>query len=163
MGEKSEEKKVLEEAIRFETDGREFFLKAAEKAKTYIAKLIFQTIAQEELEHIRRVKQIYESDMVSGKQEIPHGVAEKRNIRNIFEEARERMGKSFSVNSDEVEAIRMAVQLEYKGHEFYKHLAQEATSEFARQFYQDLAQEELVHFSTLRRMEEAVADPTSFG
>jgi len=163
MSEKSESKKALEEAIRFETDGREFFLKAAEKARTYIAKVIFQTIAQEELDHIRRIKQIYENDAVLEKQKIPNGFAEKRNLQNIFEEARGQMDKSFSVNLDEVEAIRMAVQLEFKGHEFYKHLAQEATVEFEKQFYQDLAQEEWVHFSTLRRMEEAVTNPTSFG
>lgn len=163
MIEKSENKKTLEEAVRFEIDGREFFLKAAEKAKTYIAKVIFQTIAEEELDHIRRVKKIYESDNVSEKQEILHTASKETTLQNIFQKAREQMGKDFSVNSDEREAIRLAIQLEFKGHEFYNRLAQEATSDFEKKFYQHLAQEELVHFSTLQQMEEAITNSTSFG
>ena len=41
MPEKGGMRKALEEAIRFEMDGREFFLKVAEKSKSYFAKLIF--------------------------------------------------------------------------------------------------------------------------
>jgi len=164
MGAQKESKKVLEDAIRFEMDGRDFFLKAAERAKTYLAKVIFQTIAEEELDHIRRVKEIYErSDPISEKQRVAHVVAERSNLQNIFQEAREQMGGTITVNADEIEAIRLAVELEFKGHEFYKRLAQEATTDFERDFYQHLAQEELVHFSTLRQMEEALTNPTSLG
>jgi len=154
---------ILEEAIRFEVDGREFFLKAAEKAKTYLAKVIFQTIAEEELDHIRRVKHIYESDVASEKREIPPVASRKGNLQNVFQEAREQMGQSVIMDANEMEAIRLAIQLEFKGHEFYNHLAQEAASDFEKTFYQHLAQEESVHFSVLRQMEEAVTNPTGFG
>jgi len=164
MGAQKESKKVLENAIRFEIDGRDFFLKAAERAKTYLAKVIFQTIAEEELDHIRRVKEIYErTDPVSEKQRIAHVAAERSNLQNIFQEASEQMDGTITVNADEMEAIRLAVELEFKGHEFYKCLAQEATSDFERDFYQHLAQEELVPFSTSRQMEEALTNPTSLG
>jgi rubrerythrin len=162
MSEKSKQKKVLEEAIRFEIDGRDFFIKAVEKAKTYIAKVIFLTIAEEELDHIRRVKKIYESDAVSEKQEMLDNVSEKKDLQNIFQEAKKQMGEGFSVNTDEMEAIRLAIQLEFKGHEFYNRLAQEAVSDFEKKFYQHLAEEELVHFSTLRQMEEAITNSTGF-
>jgi len=164
MGAQKESKKVLEDAIRFEMDGRDFFLKAAERAKTYLAKVIFQTTADEELDHIRKVKQIYErTDPISEKQRFEHVVAERSNLQNIFQEASEQMGGTITVNADEMEAIRLAVELEFKGHEFYKRLAQKPTSDFERDFYQHLAQEELVHFSTLRQMEEALTNPTSLG
>ena len=161
--EENEGKKILEEAIRFEIDGREFFLKAAEKAKTYFAKMIFQTIADEELDHIRKVKQIYEGYLASKKYEIPPATSKKSNLQNIFQEAKGQMGQSGPMNADEMEAIRLAIQLEFKGHEFYKRLAEEAKSDFEKAFYQHLAQEESVHFSILRQMEEAVTNPTSFG
>jgi rubrerythrin len=67
------------------------------------------------------------------------------------------------INADEMKAIRLAIQLEIKGHEFYKRLAEEATSDFERAFYEHLAQEESVHFSVLHQMEEAVMNSTSFG
>lgn len=163
MAETNANRKILEEAIRFEVDGREFFLKAAEKAKTYLAKVIFQTIAEEELDHIRRVKQIYESDVASEKRGIPPVTSKKDDLQNVFQEAKEQMGQSVVMNADEMEAIRLAIQLEFKGHEFYNRLAQEAASDFEKTFYQHLAQEESVHFSVLRQMEEAVTNPTSFG
>ncbi len=163
MVEENQSRRVLEEAIRFETDGREFFLKAAEKAKTYFAKTIFQIIAEEELDHIRKVKQIYESDLTSKKQGGSSLSSKKSNLQNVFQEAKEKMGQSLSMNADEMEAIRLAVQLEFKGQEFYKRLAEEATTDFEKAFYQHLAQEESVHFSILRQMEDAVRNATSLG
>jgi rubrerythrin len=156
-------RKILEEAIRFENDGRDFFLKAAERAKTYVTRLIFQTIAEEELDHIRRVKQIYENDTAFQKQDPSPLTPRKSELLNIFQEAKAQMGQTLLLNADEAEAVRVALQLEFKGHEFYDRLAQEATSDFEKAFYQHLAQEESVHFSVLRQMEEAVMNPTRLG
>jgi len=163
MPKENEKRKVLEEAIRFETDGREFFLKAAEKAKSYFAKVIFQIIAEEELDHIRKVKQIHEGYLTSKEQEIPPLTPKKSNLQNIFQQAKEQMDQRVMISADEMEAIRMAIQLEIKGHDFYKRLAEEATSDFERAFYQDLAQEESDHFSVLHQMEEAIMNSTSLG
>lgn len=126
MPKENERREVLEEAIRFEIDGREFFLKAAEKAKSYFAKVIFQIIAEEELDHIRKVKQIHEGHLASKEQEIPHLTPKKSNLQNVFQQAKEQMGQSVMMNADEMEAIRLAIQLEIKGQEFYKRLAEEA-------------------------------------
>jgi len=163
MPEKNESRRVLEEAIRFETDGREFFLKAAEKARNYFAKVIFQILAEEELDHIRKVKKIHEGTLTSAKQEIPLSAPKQSNLQNVFQQAKAQMGQNVTVDADEMEAIRLAIQLEIKGHEFYKRLAEEATNDFEKAFYQHLAQEESVHFSVLRQMEEAVMNPASFG
>ena len=73
------------------------------------------------------------------------------------------MGEGLVRDADEMEAIRLAVQLEFKGQEFYKRLAEEATSDFEKAFYRHLAQEESVHFSVLRQMEDAMMNATSFG
>jgi rubrerythrin len=67
------------------------------------------------------------------------------------------------MRTGELEAVRLALQLEIKGHEFYNRLAREATNELEKAFYQELAQEESVHFSVLRQMEEAFVNATSLG
>jgi rubrerythrin len=67
------------------------------------------------------------------------------------------------MKTNELEAVRLALQLEIKGHQFYNRLAQEATGEFEKAFYGQLAQEESVHFSVLRQMEEALINATSLG
>ena len=163
MSEENERKQVLEEAIRFETDGREFFLKATEKTKTYFAKTIFQIIAEEELDHIKKIKQVYERYLTSEKQQLPPPTAKKSNLQNVFQQAKEKINQSVLMNADEMEAIRLAIQLEIKGQEFYDRMAKEATNDFEKAFYKDLAQEEDVHFLVLRQMEEAVMSPKSFG
>jgi rubrerythrin len=163
MTERDRMRKALEEAIRFETDGREFFLKVAEKAKSYFAKLIFETIAEEELGHIKRVKDIYERSGTSENQVATPQALEKSNLENIFQQAKKNTDQNLITNADEMEAIRLAIQLEIKGHEFYKRLAEEASSEFEKTFYQQLAQEESHHFSILHQVEETLMKSTGLG
>jgi len=163
MTERDRMRKALEEAIRFETDGREFFLKVAEKAKSYFAKLIFETIAEEELGHIKRVKDIYERSATSENQVSPSQALEKSNLENIFQQAKKNIDQNLITNADEMEAIRLAIQLEIKGHEFYKRLAEEASSEFEKTFYHQLAQEESHHFSILHQVEETLMKSTGLG
>jgi rubrerythrin len=156
-------RKVLEEAIRFEMDGREFFLKAAEKSKSYFAKLIFETIAEEELGHIKRVKDIYEQSAISEKQAFTPMASEKSNLENVFQQAKKNIDQTLITNPDELEAIRLAIQLEIKGHEFYKHLAEVAQNELEKAFYHQLAEEESRHFSILHQVEETMMKSTSLG
>jgi rubrerythrin len=163
MAEQDRRRKAFEEAIRFETDGREFFLKVAGKAKSYFAKLIFETIAEEELDHLKRVRDIYERSATSEKQVSPPQILEKSNLENIFQQAKKNIDQNLITNADEMEAIRLAIQLEIKGHEFYKRLAEEASSEFEKTFYQQLAQEESHHFSILHQVEETLMKSTGLG
>lgn len=163
MFEKEGMRKALEEAIQFEMDGREFFLKAAARAKSYFAKLIFETIAGEELGHIKRVKDIYDRSTTSEIKTFSPSVLQSSNLENVFQEAKKRIDRDFIVNVDEVEAIRLGIELEIKGHEFYNRLAGEATSEFEKSFYHQLAQEESHHFSILHQVEETMTKSGSFG
>ncbi len=163
--EKSGIQKALEEAIRFEIDGREFFLQAAEKAETYFTKSIFKVLAEEELSHIQRVKEVHKRCLSSEKDVfLPPGPGPHKNhLENIFEQAKRETDPRVLIKTSELEAVRLALQLEIKGHDFYDRLAREATSESEKAFYSQLAQEESVHFSVLRQMEDALMNATSLG
>ena len=163
MAEKSKVQKALEEAIRFEVDGREFFLQAADKAETYLAKSIFKVLAEEELGHIQKVKEVHRRCLSSEKEIFLPPVTEKSRLENIFQQAKRETDPKVLMKTGELEAVRLALQLEIKGHDFYNRLAQEATGEFEKAFYHQLTQEESVHFSVLRQMEEALVNATSFG
>jgi len=161
MVEKSGIRKALEEAIRFEVDGREFFLQAAEKAETYFTQSIFKVLAEEELSHIQRVKEVHRRCLSSEEDVfLPPGF-HKNHLENIFEQAKRETDPRVLMKAGELEAVRLALQLEIKGHDFYDGLAREATSESEKAFYSQLAQEESVHFSVLRQMEEALMNATS--
>ena len=155
--------KALEEAIRFEIDGREFFLEAAEKAETYFTKAIFKVLAEEELGHIQRVKEVHRRCLSFEKDVFLSPGSHQNHLENIFQQAKRETDPSVVMKTGELEAVRLALQLEIKGHEFYDRLAREAASESEKAFYSQLAQEESVHFSVLRQMEEALMNATSLG
>ncbi|UCD72368.1 MAG: hypothetical protein JSW70_05070 [Syntrophobacterales bacterium] len=52
---------ALEAAIKFEKDGRRFFLDAKKKTKKRYGQLTFQSIADAELEDIERIREVYDS------------------------------------------------------------------------------------------------------
>ena len=163
MTEKDEGKRILEEAIKFEVDGRDFFLKAVEKAKSYFAKVIFKTIAEDELRHIEKVKEIYNGLKTYEKQVSSSAVSEKKSLQNIFEEAKKQLESKIAIDADELEAIRLAIDLEFKGHQFYERWAREAKNPFEKAFCEELAKEELGHFSVLRETERVLAESSAFG
>jgi rubrerythrin len=52
--------RILESAVRMELDGRKFYLKAAKTAKNLIARKLLESLAEQELAHIDRIKEISE-------------------------------------------------------------------------------------------------------
>ena len=156
MSDKDRRSRALGEAIRFEMDGRDFFLKAAEQTKNYFGRLMFETIAEDELGHVKRVKEIYHRWLDSGKWVSPPPCSERKDIENIFQEAKGHVPKHVTVGTDEMEAVRLAIQMEMKGRQFYSRLAGEATEEAERDFYRLLAEEESQHFSILQEMERVL-------
>ena len=156
MSDKDRRNRALGEAIRFEMDGRDFFLRAAEQTKNYFGKLMFETIAEDELDHVKRVREIYHRWSDSGKWVSPPRVFEKKDLENIFQEAKEQIPKRVTVGTDEMEAVRLAIQMEMKGRQFYSRLAEEATEEAETGFYRLLAEEESQHLSILQEMEKVL-------
>jgi hypothetical protein len=51
---------ALADAVKFESDGRDFYLRAAEGAQNPLAKSVFLALADDEKDHVRRVREIYE-------------------------------------------------------------------------------------------------------
>ena len=56
---KSNDLEAFQAAMKFEEDGRAFFLAASEKTTEKFAKFILLDLAEAELDHIERVKEIY--------------------------------------------------------------------------------------------------------
>lgn len=58
---------ALESALKSETREREFYLKNADATKNPLGRAIFLQIADEELEHYERLKQLHEKWQSEGK------------------------------------------------------------------------------------------------
>jgi rubrerythrin len=151
---------ALEAAIKFESDGRKFFLEARKKTKQKFGQLMFQSIADAELDHIWRVQEVYDAlTKTDDWPDRPSLFTAKRPSKNIFEEAREQLDQNVTVETDDIEAVRMAREYEEKGFRFYQDLADRAKVLIEKKFYQQLAYEEREHITIFQDMHEYYMDP----
>ncbi len=151
---------ALKAAIKFEEDGRRFFLDASKKTKQRYGRLMFQSIADAELEHIKRIREVYDSLIKTGEwPDRPALFTTKTPLKNVFEEAREKLDQNVKVETDDIEAATMAREYEEKGFLFYQDLADRAKVLIEKKFYQQLAYEERGHLLIFQDMHEYYIDP----
>jgi len=151
---------ALRAAIKFEEDGRKFFLDASKKTKQRYGRLMFQSIADAELEHIERIREVYDSLTKTGDwPDRPALFAAQSPLKTIFEEAREQLDQNVKVETDDIEAVKMAREYEEKGLRFYQDLADRAKALIEKKFYQQLAYEERGHLLMFQDIHEYYVDP----
>jgi rubrerythrin len=151
---------ALQAAIKFEEDGRTFFLAATEKTVEKFGKSTFLGLADAELDHIKRIKGIYESLTKRGEwPDTPSLFSPKRTIKNIFEEAMEEIDRNVKPATGEMEAVKLGIQYEEKGIRFYTEFSNSASHWLEKKFYTQLANEERGHMLILKDVEAYYADP----
>ncbi len=157
------EKKIFEAlqgAIKFEEDGRAFFLMANEKTGEKFGKSIFLSLADAELDHIERIKTIYESlGKLGAWPDNPSLFSPKRFIKNIFEEAMAEIDQNVKPTTGELEAVKLGIQYEEKGLQLYADLSHGASHWLESKFYGQLGNEERGHMLILKDVESYYADP----
>ena len=141
---------ALAEAVKFESDGRDFYLRAADRARDPLARAVFAALAEDEKEHIRRVREIYEElKSRPGWPDALAMVARKSGVLGVFREAAERLQVDAPEDADAVSALRTAVEMERKGLGFYRDRLAKATCDAEAEFYRRLADEEEVHLRVI--------------
>jgi len=149
----------MELAIKFEVDGREYFLKAAEKVKHPLGKSMFEALARDESRHIQAIKRI-KAGLKEGDEWPDECLPAKSGAsKNIFKDARQNMDKDIKPDENDLEVIKKALELEMKGHRFYKELADKESDPKAKKFYELLANEEKGHYTLLQNTEEYLRNP----
>ncbi|MGQ9545735.1 MAG: ferritin-like domain-containing protein [Dehalococcoidia bacterium] len=154
---------ILHTAIQMESDGREFYRKASRKSSNKLAKELFQQLAHEEDVHRRKFVEIYEA-LRKGQNwpdvESPSGKGQK--IESLFAEATKALGSKFKVAESELEAIKIAIDMEVKSYDLYHSRSTESTLPAEKRFYQALAGEERGHHLALLDSYEYLSDPAGW-
>jgi len=133
---------ACEIAIRMQTDAIKFYTEAAEKTENPVGKKMFLTIVEDEKRHLEALSQIFKGLSVSCKDVSP-----VENIRTVFASMKEEMIKRVEATTDELEAFKIAMQMEKEGVEFYKKAASEAPTEKERSLFERLVKEEQDHYN----------------
>jgi rubrerythrin len=154
---------ALEIALKMEKEGCEFYLKAGQKSQNQLGQKLFQSLADAELEHMEKIKKIHAA--LIGAARWPEGettFVKGKFPGTVFAEALKNLGRLVKATSDDLEALRMGMDLENKSLLFYLDRSGQAASSGERQFYKALVAEERGHYLLLSDSYEFLTDPQGY-
>ncbi|MBZ0157918.1 MAG: ferritin family protein [Alphaproteobacteria bacterium] len=131
----------VELAIKMETDAIKFYREAAERTRNAVGKKMFLSVAEDEKRHIEILSRHLEGLDLTVRQASP-----LKNVRTIFEEMKESMMQRVEATPDELEAFRVAMDMEKEGKSFYERAVAAAPTEKERKLFEILVREEEEHF-----------------
>lgn len=154
---------TLKFALDNEMREREFYLKNAGRTSNHLGKAMFQQIAEEELEHYERLKQLKENWEKQGKwpETLPLTVKDT-NIKDTLKKLIEKVSQMEAGDDDTLKAIQTAIAFEAQGATFYARLRDEVSDPKEKAFFNLLADIEHEHFVFLKDTEEFLTDPASW-
>jgi rubrerythrin len=154
---------ALEVALNNETREREFYLKHAKRTKNPLGKKMFKQIGDDELEHYQRLKQLHQKweKQERWPETVPLKVKDTI-VRDILLEFVKKVDMTARGDSDDLEAVRTAIDFEAKGAKFYAELRDSVSDPKEKQFFDLLARMENEHYLSLKDTEEYFIDPASW-
>lgn len=158
MEEKKEE--ALKRAIEMEVEGKRFYLQAAEKSQSLLARRVFEELAREEDLHIQKIQEIY--DRLKREKALGEwitSVADPSKLKKVFQESLVEQAKA---SSDDLEALRFALDREEKSAKYYVDLVGETSDPHERRFYLTLSHEERGHYLEIMDSIEYLTDPVGW-
>lgn len=133
---------AVEIAIKMETDAIKFYKEAAEKCNHAVGKKMFLSIVEDEKRHLDMLSHVFKGLDIKIKDVNP-----MKNIKSVFEQMKDEMMQRVEATTDELEAFKIAMQMENEGVKFYKKAASDATTEKERSLFERLVYEEEQHYN----------------
>ena len=154
---------ALEVALNNEVREREFYLKNAKRTENALGKRMFQQIGDDELEHYERLKQLHQkwSKQEKWPETIPLKVKDTV-VKDILLDFVKKVDMTAKGDSDDLEAVRTALDFEAKGAKFYAELRDSVSDPKEKQFFDLLSKMENEHYLSLKDTEEYFIDPVSW-
>ncbi|MBN1445494.1 MAG: ferritin family protein [Candidatus Omnitrophica bacterium] len=138
--------KIAEFALDFEKRGTLLYLELASKAKNSLSKNLFYTLAQQEIEHAKRIDAFYTA---SGK-ELPAVIY--KNIERIEEEIKtffQKIKETEMPAEKNIDGYKTAMELEKEGYRAYEGFYRESKEDKERQLLEFLLNEEKKHLEAI--------------
>ncbi|MCX7723619.1 MAG: ferritin family protein [Thermodesulfovibrio sp.] len=133
--------KSIEIALKMETDAVKFYTEASEKVSHPVGKKMFLMIAEDEKNHIKMIEELLKGLELTIKEANPI-----KTVKTIFEEMKDKMMERIKAQEDDLEAFRVAMDMEKEGIDFYKKVKQEVNTEKEKKLFERLIFEEEQHY-----------------
>ncbi len=132
---------LLQAAMQNELDGEEFFRQAAAESRQVQAKTLFEWLAEQEVDHYRRVKLEHDA-LAAGK-----GWQDASPLEGltIFPTDKQEIKQELADLTGEADAFKMARQFEEKSYDIYRQAIDQVEDELGKKVLRQLADEERRH------------------
>lgn len=149
----------IELAIRNETAEMDYYLAEAKRSKNPVAKRLFETLAEDEQEHMTRLRALHGRLTADGSwpADVPIEVA-GTNVKQVLESlGRDR--ESAAHEDDDIAALNKGIGFEQNGSKFYAELAEACDNPQERKFFSFLAGIEREHMLSIQDSLFYLEDP----
>ncbi len=164
MASQTEERiQALEIALNNEAKERDFYLKHSKRTGNNMGKMMFATIASDEDEHYNRILTLHKKLIAEGKwpETVPIQV-KGTEVKAVIQKVVDSVDPSSKANTDDMEAVKIAIDFETKGEKFYGDLAKSVENPMEKKFYEFLASIEREHRLSLQDTLEYFQDPAGW-
>ena len=154
---------ALDVALNNEMREREFYLNNARRTKNEVGRAMFQQIADEELEHYERLKQLHETweKSETWPETVPLKV-EDTIVKDVLVDMVKKTEKMPIKDDDDLKAIRTAIDFEAKGEAYYAEIRDNVKDPREKEFFGLLSRIEHEHYLSLKDTEEYLTNPASW-
>lgn len=151
---------LLHEAEGIEQDGHRYYLSSSEKSVNKFAKELFKRLAEEEMVHYNRIREIAVK-LSEGKEILKSDIELSGTSGRVFDSLIKNM-KSDRPAGSEIEALQFAKNLEEKSIAHYKKAKSSTTDAIILEFLSQLVLEEEGHLRSVKDSIEYIEDPQSW-
>jgi Fur family ferric uptake transcriptional regulator len=150
--EKTAVRDALELTLAIERLGLTFYTNASKKTKNNAGRLMFQRLAAEESDHLRRLQAEHRAliDQHPWLRHEPSRLPVSKKIAQEIFPQKELLRLQVTNEMTELEALDLAMDLERRSHEFFSAFAKQLTDRTGRKAFLDFADEEEAHLQELR-------------
>ncbi len=141
-------------AIDMEKKGRAFYLEAAAKTANETGKAIFSRLADEEAVHLATFERMLDAQKpVADWRSLLREYPSQPHIPVFDEKAKKSLKRA---TTDELQALRIAMQQEREAMEYYGELSQQADDEAIKHIFDFVRQQEVYHYDLLQAEYDAI-------
>jgi len=155
---------MLKTALAMEEKGENFYKKAANDSTNTLGREIFETLMKDEKIHHERIQVIYNTLTAQNRwtdewKSIDTG---HKNVRELFQKMAIAHGKTLRADPDNLQALDVGIDFEYKTMKFYEAHLQKAVDPLEKEFTEKMAAEERGHYTALKDMKFYLTDPSAW-
>ena len=153
-------REAFQTALEFEQKGHDIYAATAGKTVNPIVKRTFNYLAQQEIYHIKEIKEYVKKLDDGHKVELLGDTAEQ--TKQFFTMTTQQFKQKTELSNDDIKAHETALELEQSAYDFYKEHHAQTDDADLRKFFHFLMKQENAHYEFIQKSYEFIKNPIGF-